>query len=441
MPHQMPSRTGSNALSDQEPPFDAIVVVGAGQAGLGMSHALQKLGLSQLILERGRIGESWCSQRWDSFRVNTPNALNALPGAPYDGTAADGFCSAAELAESFERYATRFNLPMRTGVEVVRVEAEGAAGPFRVHVRTKTGTREELRARNVVIASGANRAPRVPPFASKLPRRVLQVHAAAYRNPAALPEGAVLVVGGGQSGCQIAEDLIEAGRRVYLCTSKVGRIPRRYRGRDIDEWLWDAGFFDLTRADLDDPSAWLATQPQVSGVGRYGRTISLQQLARGGVTLLGRLIDVEGADLVLADDLTQNIRFADRKSADLRREIDTYIARNGVSAPAPEDDLADRPWPEVDAVTAPTRLDIDHTGVGAVVWCTGFTADFSWIRLPVVDGSGRPVHDRGVSPVRGLYFVGLPWLHKSKSGLICGVEEDAAFIARDIASRIALVAA
>jgi putative flavoprotein involved in K+ transport len=414
------------------------VVVGASQAGLATSYFLQRLGVAHVVLERGRIGESWRSQRWDSFVLNTPNALNGLPGAPYEGPLPDGFWHRDELVRSFERYARRFDLPIRAGVEVEAVAGRRGGG-FVVHARTGTAT-EEIRAQTVGIASGMMRTPKRPPFAAGLREHIAQLDAASYRNPGALPSGPVLVVGSGQSGCQIAEELQAAGRTVYLSTSRVGRIPRRYRGRDVDAWLWESGFFDVRRSELADPSLVFATQPQVSGVGRHGHTLSLQQLASDGVRLLGRVIGIDGTGLILDDRLRDHIGFADRASAEIKRTIDDYIAQNGIAAAPPEDDPADRPWADLADVTAPSRLDLARAWIGTVIWCTGFGADFSWLRLPVLDERGRPVHERGVSPVPGLYFVGLPWLYKRKSGIICGVEEDAAHIARLIAARPALAA-
>ena len=416
---------------------DALII-GAGQAGLGTSYFLKQFGIGHVVLERQRIGESWRSQRWDSFKVNSPNALNGLPGARYRGMRPDGFYSRDELVGTFEHYARRFGLPVLTGIEVTSVEPASGGHGFAVRAMTTDGDRFDVHAGSVVVASGIMTKPKVPPVAAALPGEIRQLHAATYRNPDALPEGSVVVVGSGQSGCQIAEELNQAGRQVYLCTSKVGRLPRRHRGRDTLLWLRDSGFMDVARTDLFDPAICSAAQAQVSGVGPQGHTLSLQKLSRDGVTLLGRLLEVDGNALVLGDDLADHIRFADAKSAEFKREIDAYIARYGIPAPPAEDDPADRPWS--DAVDAPLRLDLAAAGVGSVIWCTGFTGDFSWIRLPVLDALGQPRHTRGVSPVPGLYFVGFPWLHKRKSGVICGIEEDAGYIARRIADRLALAA-
>lgn len=407
------------------------VIIGAGQAGLAASYFLKRRGVAHVVLERGRIAETWRSQRWDSFALNTPNWLNSLPGATYDGPSPDGFDSHLELAQSFDAYVRRFALPVRERTAVTAVRAAGSG--FAVRLRGADGQEETLAARNVVVASGVLRQARVPGFARHLPAGIAQIHSSAYRNPDALPDGATVVVGSGQSGSQIAEDLVRAGRRVYLCTSKVGRIPRRYRGRDIDAWLWDAGDFDVTPDDLEDPNACRATQPQVSGIGRFGHTLSLQKLYCDGVTLFGRLAGIEDTTLFFGDDLVEHIRFADEKSAAVKRAVDDYIAAAGIEAPAPEHDPADEPWQHADKLQPRRRLDLAKADVGSVIWCTGFRADFSWIDLPVLDTDGRPLHERGVSPVPGLYFLGFPWLYKRKSGIVCGVAEDAAYVAARIA--------
>jgi len=413
-----------------------VVVVGAGQAGLAASYFLDRQGIDHVVLERGRTGESWRTQRWDSFVVNTPNAINALPGAPYDGPAPDGFQTRDELVASFERYAERFELPIRAGVEVEAVEKDPGHGEFTVRVRDVDGARQSIAARCIVIASGILNKPRVPPFAESLSPGIAQVHAGSYRNPETLPPGAVVVAGSGQSGCQIAEELVESGRNVYLCTSRAPRQPRRYRGRDIVEWEWDAGILHVERGELEDPSIMTSPQPQISGVGRYGHTISLQHLSSIGVELLGRITGVQDGILNVDASLRDNIRFGDDTSDDDKRVIDEYIARNGIDAPAPEDDPADTPWRDLDGLPMPSKLDLAAADVGGVVWCTGFSADFTWVALPILDDAGKPAHVRGVSLVDGIYFVGFPWLHRRKSGIICGVEEDASHIVDHITSRL-----
>ena len=412
-------------------PLDAVVV-GAGQAGLASSYFLATAGASHVVLEKDRVGESWRSQRWDSFRLNSPNALNGLPGAPYQGAEPDGFWSAGDLVRSFERYVEQFDLPVRSGTEVRAVEPGPGGAGFIVRTRTATGEEQTFSTRSVVVASGILRKPKVPALFASLPDDVVQMHSADYRNPSDLPDGAVLVVGSGQTGAQIAEELSGAERRTYLCTSRVGRLPRNYRGKDILVWFRETGFMDVARAELADPAISRAAQAQVSGLGRYGHRLSYQLLHRAGVTLLGRLTGIEGTELLLGDDLHDNIRFADRKSADGKQEVDAYIVRYGIKAPAPESDPADLPWTDLSGLAQPSRLDLRRAGIRSVIWSTGFRGDFSWLRLPVLDGFGQPMHECGIGAIPGLYFVGFPWLSKRKSGIIWGVEEDAAAIVRHI---------
>ncbi len=384
--------TLNRSAADQT--FDAVVI-GAGQAGLGTSYFLKQHGVAHVVLEKGNVGETWRSQRWDSFALNSPNALNGLPGVPYEGPQPDGFYTADELIQTFEDYVHRFSLPVRTGVTVTAVEPHPAGAGYLVHTETADKRSSMLHTRAVVVASGILREPKFPAAADKLAPRFVQLHSADYRSPAGLTDGAVVVVGSGQSGCQIAEELIQAGHRVYLATSKVGRLPRRYRGRDAMAWLWDSGFLDVARDDLADPRITRAAQPQVSGIGRYGHTLSLQKLAREGVRLRGRVLDADAQTLTLGADLKDNIRFADQKSAEFKREIEAFITRYGIEAPAAEFDPADQPWTDLDDMDAPTRFDLAAEGVGTIIWRTGFTPHFPWLHVPVLDEQGHPLHDGG----------------------------------------------
>jgi len=414
------------------------VVVGAGQAGLGTSYFLQRDRRNHVVFERGRIGETWLSQRWDTFQLNTPNLCSTLPGFPYEGAEPDGFWRHDELAAYFQRYVERSRLPVHTGVAVVSIERADTIGQFLVRTNGRDRALEPVLTRSVVVTSGIQQTPKFPPARSRIPANITQLHTAAYRNAAALPPGAVVVVGSAQSGVQIAEDLLTAGRKVYLCTSKVGRNPRRYRGRDIFMWGADMKFWDVTFASLKDKSVSRATQAQISGVGRYGHTVSLQSLARQGAVILGRLLDVEGSSLVLSDEAAVHVRFADEVSQKRKNDIDDYLTRAGIPLPPLEPDPADEPDPRAECVSPLRRLDLHDAQVGAIIWATGFTADFSWIHLPVCDAGGEPIHERGVSPVPGVYFVGFPWLHTRKSGLIYGIKEDAEYVVNAIAQHLAL---
>ncbi|MGH8952391.1 MAG: NAD(P)-binding domain-containing protein [Acidimicrobiia bacterium] len=413
--------------------FD-VVVIGAGSAGLGVGYHLGAASVDFVIVERGEIGESWRLQRWDSFAVNTPNRINGLPGSPYDGDDPDGFWLRDQLVESFERHAARHSLPIRTGTTVVGVSA--LDDWFVVDTVDRNGMSESLTARSVVVASGGQVTPKIPAISQRFPESIVQLHAADYRSPEALSEGAVVVIGSGQSGCQIVEDLVEAGRTVYLCTSRVARVPRRYRGSDVLDWMVDVGLMDQQVEDLADPVMQFAAQPQVSGVGPRGRTVSLQELQRQGVWLMGRLSDVNDGVLTTDDGLAGHIAFADGFSAELKQNIDTFVRENGIDVPPAEVDPIDVAAGPGLAAAGIVSLDLAAEGVSTVVWCTGFDGDFSWLQVPATDADGRPVHVRGVSPVPGIYFLGLPWLHTRKSGIIHGIDEDARWIAEAIVARV-----
>jgi putative flavoprotein involved in K+ transport len=413
------------------------VIVGAGQAGLGVSYFLQRDGRKHIVFERGRVGESWLSQRWDSFKLNTPSFMNVLPGLPYDGPEPDGFWQRDELVDYFQRYVEYFRLPVRTGTTVVSIEQAKDEELFVVKTKIGKQAEESVLSRSIVIASGIQQTPKAPPIRSRLSLDITQLHTADYRSAAELPPGAIVIVGSGQSGCQIAEDLLSAGRTVYLCTSKVGRAPRRYRGRELLEWWIDMGFLDVTLASLEDKSISRAPQPQISGLGRHGHTVSLQSLARQGAVILGRLVDLEGSTLILSDEAAAHVRFADEFSQRLKDNIDTYLMKAHITPPALEDDPADVSDSQAGCVSPLRRLDLREAKVSTVIWATGFTGDFSWIHLPVLDTEERPIHQQGISPVRGLYFIGFPWLSSRKSGIIYGIEEDAQFIAGAIAKQLA----
>ncbi len=406
-----------------------VVVVGAGQAGLAISYHLKQTGITHVVLERGGIGESWRSQRWTSFYLNTPNWLSGLPALPFRPDDPDGFGHRDEFASYLETYARTFDLPVRQHAAVTAAERQVSGGYV---VRTGGDT---VSAKALVLASGAMSRPRVPDMARLLAADIVSLSAGDYRDAAELPAGAVVVVGSGQSGCQVAEDLLDAGRRVYVCTGRVGRAPRTHRGRDILAWWSDMGFLDVRVEDLEDPSMRFAAQPQVSGT-EGGHTVSLQSLARDGATLLGRVVSIDGAVLTLGDDLRANIAFADDKARSFRAEVDAYITRAGIAAPSAEPDPGEPPLPDLGGSDEWRTLDLRAAGVGSVIWCTGFDADWSWVKVAVFDEHGRPRHRRGVTDVPGLYFIGLPWLATRKSGIIYGVADDAARITQHIASEV-----
>ena len=401
------------------------LVIGAGQAGLGVSRELTRRGVEHVVLEQGRIGESWRSQRWDSFALNSPAWINRLPGEP-EPARPDEFQSAPRFVLGLQRYAFRQRLPVREGVTVRSLERAPAADALRV--ATDDGV---LEARSVVVASGGSRVPRVPAMASALSRSILQLHTAGYRNAAELPAGAVLVVGGGQSGVQIAEDLLHAGRRVYLATSAVARLRRRYRGRDSFAWLLEEGYFDERREQ-----ATVGPNPQISGVAG-GRTLSYQHLERLGAVLLGGVAGMSEWRVRLHDDLAHNVRFADATSAALRSRIDAHIARCALDAPEPEPDAADEPYAAHAVPRTPAELDLRSAGVGSVIWATGFLPGNGFVRMPILGQRGEIINREGATAVPGLFVMGQPWLRTRRSSSIYGVVTDAPHVADLVMSRLA----
>ncbi|MEJ2736872.1 MAG: NAD(P)-binding domain-containing protein [Anaerolineae bacterium] len=400
------------------------VIVGGGQAGLAVSYHLKQRGLAHTILEQAaQPAEAWRNHRWDSFTLATPNWTVRMPGAEYQGDDPDGFMPREEVVAYLEGYIERFRLPIRYGVRVSSVEKNGAG--YLVHTGEAT-----VKADNVVIATGLFQQPKIPPFSADLPLEVLQLHSSEYRNPAGLPPGAVLVVGSAQSGGQIAEELYQSGRKVYLCVSGAGWGPRRYRGQDIVRWMDRAGFNSVTVDELPSPKHKFASNPLVSGKDG-GRTLNPHQFARDGVVLLGRIQGAQAGKITLAPDLKENLAKSDKFQADLLKRIDDYIEKAGFDVPpAVLHELRDGYDAEVI-----TGLDVQSAGITGVIWATGYTFDFSLVQLPVVDADGYPVQKRGVTGFPGLYFVGLPWLHTSGSGVLGGVGDDAAHIVADITSR------
>jgi putative flavoprotein involved in K+ transport len=408
-------------------PRTDTLVIGGGQAGLAVSRCLQKLDVPHAVLERGRIGNSWRTQRWDSFRLNTPNVVNVLPDDSYEGEDAFGFVSHGKLLEYLEGYRRRHDLPVEEGVEVTAVRP--VDGGFEVEANG-----ERRACRNVVLCGGDQNAPKIPERARDLPDDVMQLHAADYRRADALREGAVLVVGSGQTGVQIAEDLREAGREVWLATSAVGRVPRRYRGKDIFEWMRVGGLVDQRPEDLDDPQEVHARQPLVTGT-HGGHTVSLQQLARDGVQLRGRWSGVRGRALLFDGNLEENVATGDAVSARIKGMVDGAIAKAGLDVPPADPDPAEAPFPGIAAMAAVREVDLDSTGIRTVIWATGFGPRFDYLDPALLDESGRPRHADGVCEVPGLYCLGFTWLRRRGSGLIAGVADDAKHVADRIAGR------
>jgi putative flavoprotein involved in K+ transport len=386
-----------------------------------MSFCLKQRGIRHLVFEKHRIAHEWRANRWDSFCLVTPNWQCQLPGFPYCGNDPRGFMLKDEIVRYIEAYAESFGPPVHEGITVVRLHrTEGRT----YVISTSEG---EYTADQVVVATGGYHGPLIPRLAERLPESILQLHSSTYRNPEVLPDGAVLVIGTGQSGCQIAEDLHLAGRRVHLSVGGAPRSPRMYRGKDAIEWLSTMGYYAIP---FDE-------HPQKDNVrektnhyltGRDGgRDIDLRRFALEGMHLHGRLKSLRGPRFEFHGDLEKNLDHADTVAEGIKAFIDKYIAARGIDAP-PEPPYRPvwtpgNPSPELDYVAA---------GIRTVIWCTGFETDYRWIEASVFDGRGAPVHHRGVTSSSGLYFLGLPWLHTWGSGRFSAVGQDAEYLATRI---------
>ncbi len=408
--------------------FEPIVIVGAGQGGLSVSYYLAKSGLPHVILDRGGIAHAWQAQRWDSFCLVTPNWTVNLPGRPYEGSDPDGFMPRDEFVAYLKEWAAGFAPPVQEGVEVTRIA--GGAGDFRIE--TSAGP---ICTEIVVVATATFQHPKVPPFAGALPSRVTQLHAEDYKSPGQLPDGAVLVVGSGQTGGQVVEDMLRDGRRVFLSVGAAGRLPRRYRGRDCIAWQRDMGFLDRTPNMLESPTHRFVGDPHLTGRDR-GASVSLHDFRRRGVTLLGQCAEVDGETVRFADTLVRDIGAADAFADDFMAKVDEYIASSGIDAPPPSaDEMFGGPTTVDPPLEKIRTLDLAAAGIGSIVWATGFAFDFSWIDFPITDDLGYPITDDGATGVEGLYFCGLNWMTKRKSGILYGVGEDAEKVARHIQKR------
>ncbi|AGL19203.1 MSMEG_0569 family flavin-dependent oxidoreductase [Actinoplanes sp. N902-109] len=396
-----------------------VVVVGAGQAGLSMSWQLSRLGVDHVVLERDRVGHEWRDRRWDSFCLVTPNWQVDLPGFPYAGDDPDGFMSGAEVVAHLEKYAVSFAPPVREGVAVTRLRRT-ATGVFALETSAGACTADQ-----VVVATGPYHEPAIPRIAERLPAGITQLHSSQYQRPDQLPDGDVLVVGTGQSGAQIAEDLHLTGRRVHLAVGSAPRAARRYRGRDTLKWLDAMGHYTRGVDEFGDADEVRLRANHYMTGRDGGRDIDLRAFARQGMQLYGRLRDITGAGLAFAGDLATNLDNADAVADGIKDAIDRWITEQGIDAPAEE-----RYTPVWQP--PPGERTLDPAGLSAVVWATGFHRDHRWIQVPVFDGRGYPTHERGVTSCPGLYFLGLPWQWTWGSGRFAGIARDAAHLADKI---------
>jgi len=404
-----------------QPAHYPVVVVGGGQAGLSMSYYLQQAAIDHVVFEKHSAMHVWRDHRWDSFCLVTPNWQCRLPAFDYAGTAPHGFMKKDELNEYLAAFKRAVAAPLREGVAVLRVAPLPGGG---YGVSTAAG---EFTADQVVVASGGYHLPVIPRLAERLSGDILQLHSEEYRNPKSLPAGGVLVVGTGQSGAQIAEDLHLAGRRVFLAVGKAPRCARFYRGKDVVDWLAEMRYYEMPvnahplREGVRDNTNHYVT-------GRDGgRDIDLRKFALEGMELYGVLSDADRENLYFKENLRENLDAADAVYNGINASIDKYIEKHGIDAGAPSVYV-----PVWSPAEERSRLNLREAGIGTIIWCIGFTADFSWLDAAVFNGRGQPQHVRGVTAQPGLYFLGLPWLHTWGSGRFSGVARDASYLAECI---------
>lgn len=409
-----------------------VVVIGAGQAGLSISHCLSRIGIEHVVLERDVIGASWQSARWSSFCLVTPNWATRLAGRAYDGAEPDGFMARDELVQWLRKYATDFALPVQAPATVTAVIPRGDG---RYALPTLQGPTFVCRA--AVVATATHAHPRVPAFSESLDASISQLHASQYRDPQGLAAGGAMVVGSAQSGCQFADELLRAGRSVWLVTGRTGRLPRRYRGKDIIAWQQAMGFLDRPASALEEPAHRFRADPHLTGA-RGGETLDLRELSQRGAQLTGRLRTMAGRVATFDSDLDANLGFADDFAARVLGDVDAYILRESVNAPLADSansDLGyqgDRIFPKY-----PSQLDLVAAGITTVIWATGFRHDFTWVQAPVFDTFGYPIQSNGRTALPGLHFLGLNYVERRGSGILYGVGDDAEQLADVIRSFLA----
>jgi len=402
----------------------SAIVIGGGQAGLSASYYLQQQDIDHLVLEKHSLTHTWRTQRWDAFCLVTPNWQCALPGYPYAGDDPHGFMKKEEIIAYLDGFIASVKAPVREGVAVQRLTLRAEGG---YQLQTSVG---EFSADQVIIASGGYHTPIIPRLAERLPAAIHQLHSEEYRNPQSLPDGAVLVVGSGQSGAQIAEDLHLAGRQVFLAVGDAPRCARFHRGKDVVDWLAEMGYYDIG----------VDTHPLREGVrdntnhyvtGRDGgRDIDLRRFAKEGMQLFGRLQRLDGDVLTFDDNLAESLNAADAVYNRINASIDKHIAEQQIQAPAGG---TYKPCWVPEGMR--TQLELQGSGITTIIWCIGFQPDFSWVDVPVFNGRGYPGHARGVTAQPGLYFLGLPWLHSWGSGRFSGVARDAQYVVAQLNGR------
>lgn len=404
-------------------PHLPVIIIGGGQAGLSVSWYLCAEGIQHLVLERHRRFESWRNNRWDSFCLVTPNWQCRLPGWPYRGADPDGFMLKDEIVDYVDGFADSFDPPLREGVDVTRVWLQGGT----YHLTTSIGP---FTADQVVVATGGYDSPIVPPYAAGIDPAITQMHSRDYRRPSQLPQGGTLIVGTGQSGVQLMEDLHRDGRPVHLAVGPAPRSPRKYRGRDATDWLHDAGHYQITIDRHPDPAKALSQTNHYMSGRDGGKEIDLRKFALEGVRLYGSMAGAEGTQVQFLPDLEKNLDDADRSYLGIRAQIDAWIEAQGIDAPVePPFVKVWRPEQEI------TQIDLAEQGITSILWAIGFRPDYSWLELDCFDNYGRPLYQRGVTQVPGAYFIGLGWLNTWGSGRFLGIDEDSRHLAGHIVAR------
>lgn len=402
--------------------YDAVVI-GGGQAGLSASHYLKMHGIDHIVFEKKTVAHKWKNERWDAFCLVTPNWQCQLPDHPYDGDDPHGFMVKDEIIAYVDRFVHKVNAPVMENTAVTAVEKVGDL--FRIETSAGTVTSD-----SVVIATSLYSEPAIPRAAERLSDEIMQLHTADYRNPAQLPEGAVIIVGSGQSGCQIADDLHLAGRKVHLVTGNAPRCARFYRGRDVVDWLADVGQYDITVEHDGMTRKKHDTNHYLTGRDG-GRDIDLRKFALEGMSLYGRMQGISSGRMIFEPNLKANLDSADRVYNGINALIDRHIAEKGIDAPAGSPYV-----PLWEPKTEPTELDLEAEGISSVIWATGFRPDWSFVGLPIFDGTGYPVQRRGVTAVDGVYVLGLPWLWTWGSGRFLAVGKDAEHVVGHLAARL-----
>lgn len=395
-----------------------VAIIGGGQAGLATSWYLKQAGVEHVVLEAGRVAETWRTRRWDSFCLVTPNWGVNLPGVTYSGSEPDGFMEREELVDYFQRWADSFQAPLQLNTHVASLKKDGDEFVMLL-------PDGEMLARAVVVATGSYQRAHLPAGSERLPKSVHQLLAEDYRNPNQLPPGSVLIIGSGQTGCQLAEELHESGRAVIVACGRAPWMPRRMEGRDTVWWTREAGWLDRTPDKLPSPGARLGANPQATGHGG-GRDLHYRTLHESGVELLGRYAGAEGSKIYFADDLAASVDFGDARLIDLLNVFRAHCKATGQKMPEFE-------MPDPFRMNARTELNVDEEGIETVIWTSGYRPAYAWIDLPVFDDMGFPLQRDGCCVgVEGLYFMGVPWMRKNKSSILYGVGEDAELVAQDI---------